>query len=308
MSNFSHISVLLNEAVDGLNIKPGGVYIDGTTGGGGHSYEIAKRLTDGRLICVDRDPDAIAAAKERLKEFDCITFVNDRFSEVKSICNRLEIDRIDGMILDLGVSSYQLDTADRGFSYHMPAPLDMRMSKEGMTAADLVNTLSEQELADIIYKYSDERLSRKIAAAIVEARNTAPIETTDVLAQLISYCYPAKLKKDGHPARRTFQSLRIAVNGEMREAEQGINDCFELLNEGGRISVITFHSIEDRLVKQCFAAFCKGCECPPDFPVCVCGKKPRAQLVNRKPITASKEELEVNSRSRSAKLRVLEKL
>lgn len=308
MSNFSHVSVLLNEAVDGLNIKPCGVYIDGTTGGGGHSYEIAKRLNGGRLICIDRDPDAIAAAKERLKEFDCITFVNDRFSEVKSICNRLEIDRIDGMILDLGVSSYQLDTADRGFSYHMPAPLDMRMSKEGMTAADLVNTLSEQELADIIYKYSDERLSRKIAAAIVEARNTAPIETTDVLAQLISDCYPAKLKKDGHPARRTFQSLRIAVNGEMREAEQGINDCFELLNEGGRISVITFHSIEDRLVKQCFAAFCKGCECPPDFPVCVCGKKPRAQLVNRKPITASKEELEVNSRSRSAKLRVLEKL
>lgn len=308
MSNFSHVSVLLNEAVDGLNIKPCGVYIDGTTGGGGHSYEIAKRLNGGRLICIDRDPDAIAAAKERLKEFDCITFVNDRFSEVKSICNRLEIDRIDGMILDLGVSSYQLDTADRGFSYHMPAPLDMRMSKEGMTAADLVNTLSEQELADIIYKYSDERLSRKIAAAIVEARNTAPIETTDVLAQLISDCYPAKLKKDGHPARRTFQSLRIAVNGEMREAEQGINDCFELLNEGGRISVITFHSIEDRLVKQCFAAFCKGCECPPDFPVCVCGKKPRAQLVNRKPITASREELEVNSRSRSAKLRVLEKL
>lgn len=308
MSNFSHISVLLNEAVDGLNIKPGGVYIDGTTGGGGHSYEIAKRLTDGRLICVDRDPDAIAAAKERLKEFECITFVNDRFSEVKSICNRLEIDRIDGMILDLGVSSYQLDTAERGFSYHMPAPLDMRMSKEGMTAADLVNTLSEQELANIIYKYSDERLSRKIASAIVEARKIAPIETTDVLAQLISDCYPAKLKKDGHPARRTFQSLRIAVNGEMREAEQGINDCFELLNEGGRISVITFHSIEDRLVKQCFAAFCKGCECPPDFPVCVCGKKPRAQLVNRKPITASKEELEVNSRSRSAKLRILEKL
>lgn len=305
---FVHKSVLLHESIDALDLKPDGIYIDGTAGGGGHSFEIAKRLEDGMLISLDRDPDAIKAATERLKEFSNVKVVQSRFSELDKVLNDLNIDKIDGLLLDLGVSSYQLDTIERGFSYHGDAPLDMRMSKQGTSAADLVNSLSAAELSNIFFKYSDEKFSNKIAQRIVTIREQTPITTTSQLAQIVSDCYPAKFKRDGHPARKVFQALRIAVNGEMQEAQTAIEKAFERLKVGGRISIITFHSIEDRLVKQSFAELCKGCECPKDFPVCVCGKKPRAKLVFRKPIEASEQELSDNARSRSAKLRAIEKI
>ena len=308
MSGFKHVSVMLKEAVDGLNVIPGGIYVDGTAGGGGHSFEIASRLHDGRLICLDRDPDAIAAASERLKAFDFVTIVKSRFSQLDTVLDNLGIDKIDGLLLDLGVSSHQFDESERGFSYNYDAPLDMRMSQEGLGAKDIVNSYSEQALMRIFREYSDEKFSSKIAREIVARRQNAPIETTFQLANLISDCYPAKFKRNGNPARKVFQALRIAVNGELDEESAVLQSGFERLKCGGRMSVITFHSTEDRLVKQCFAGFCEGCTCPPDFPVCVCGKKPRARLVNRKPITANENELEANHRSRSAKLRVIEKL
>lgn len=309
MSNsFNHISVMLKETVDGLDIKPNGIYVDGTAGGGGHSFEIASRMNGGRLICLDRDPDAIKAASERLSGFDFVTVVQSEFSKVADVLDNLSIDKIDGILLDLGVSSHQFDKAERGFSYHADAPLDMRMSQSGTTAADIVNSYSANELSKIFVSYADEKFAFKIANEIVNSREVSPINTTKQLADLISDCYPAKFKRDGHPARKVFQALRIAVNGEFDEENAVIEKAFERLNVGGRMSIITFHSSEDRLVKQRFADYCKGCTCPSDFPVCVCNNKPRARLVNKKPIVASKSEVEMNPRSRSAKLRVLEKL
>lgn len=300
---------MLNETVDGLNVKKDGIYVDGTTGGGGHSLEVLSRLNgSGKLFCFDRDPDAINACKERFSKYNNVTLINEKYSSLKSALADLGVDAIDGMMLDLGVSSHQLDTRERGFSYHGEAPLDMRMSQQGITAAEIVNTYSEKELANIFFIYADEKFSFKIAAEIIKRRETKPIETTTELADIVSQCYPNKFKRNGHPARKVFQALRIAVNDEMGEVEKGIEDAFSILKKGGRLSIITFHSIEDRLVKQKFASFTKGCTCPPDFPVCVCGNKPKAKLVNRKPIVASDEELENNQRSRSAKLRILEKL
>lgn len=309
MAKFSHISVMLYETVDGLDIKPDGVYVDGTLGGGGHSMEIAKRLSNkGKLFCFDRDPDAINACKEKFKDFENVTLINTKYSNLKQELENRGVTNIDGLLLDLGVSSHQLDTRERGFSYHGDAKLDMRMSQSGMTAADIVNTYSEKELANIFFIYADEKFSFKIAKRIVEVREQKPIETTLELAELVSECYPNKFKRTGHPARKVFQALRIAVNDEMGEVEKGIEDAFSMLNKDGRLSIITFHSVEDRLVKQKYASFTKGCTCPPDFPICVCNNTPKAELVNRKPIVATDEELENNLRSRSAKLRILKKL
>lgn len=309
MSSFSHISVLLNETVDGLNIKPDGVYVDGTTGGGGHSSVVLSKLSQkGHLYCFDRDPDAINACKEKFKDNTNVTLINKKYSTIKQSLNELGVEKIDGLMLDLGVSSHQLDTKERGFSYHLDAPLDMRMSQNGVTAADIVNSYSAKELANIFFIYADEKFSFKIADEIVKRREQKPITSTCELADIISECYPNKFKRNGHPARKVFQALRIAVNDEMGEVEKGIEDAFSMLNSGGRLSIITFHSIEDRLVKQKFLSFTKGCTCPPDFPVCVCGNKPKAKLINKKPIIATDEELECNTRSRSAKLRILEKL
>lgn len=304
---FVHKSVLLNETIESLNIKPDGVYIDGTAGGAGHSKEIAKRLKSGQLIALDRDPDAVKTATERLSGLPA-TVVHSNYSAMDEVMSELSINAVDGVLLDLGVSSWQLDNGERGFSYHKDAPLDMRMSKAGTTAADLVNTLSVQELIDILRDYGEEKFAYKIANNIVRARENAPIETTLQLAEIISNSVPAKAKRDGHPARKTFQALRIAVNSEFSDEEKGIKAAFELLKPGGRLSVITFHSLEDRLVKHLFASFCEGCTCPPDLPVCVCGKKPRAKLVFRKPVCPSEDELNDNPRSRSAKLRSIEKI
>lgn len=302
---FSHISVLLNEAVTALNIKPNGIYIDGTAGGAGHSKEIAKRLTEnGILLALDRDPDAVEVAKNRLKGLNAKVF-NLNFTDFNIALKEEGKLKFDGMLLDLGVSSYQLDNKDRGFSFHNDAPLDMRMSKSGVSAKDLVNNLSEEELAKIFFTYGEEKFSRKIAKEIVKKR---PLNTTLELADVISQALPAAAKRDGHPARRVFQALRIAVNGELDCVEKVIGEAFEKLNLGGRIAIITFHSLEDRIVKKKFAELCEGCTCPPDFPVCVCHKKPKAKLVSKKPILPTEEEIRVNSRSRSAKLRVLEKI
>lgn len=302
---FSHISVLLNEAVTALNIKPNGIYIDGTAGGAGHSKEIAKRLTEsGMLLALDRDPDAVEVAKNRLKGLNAKVF-NLNFTDFNMALKEEGKLKFDGMLLDLGVSSYQLDNKDRGFSFHNDAPLDMRMSKSGVSAKDLVNNLSEEELAKIFFTYGEEKFSRKIAKEIVKKR---PLNTTLELADVISQAVPAAAKRDGHPARKVFQALRIAVNGELDCVEKVIGEAFEKLNLGGRIAIITFHSLEDRIVKKKFAELCEGCTCPPDFPVCVCHKKPKAKLVSKKPILPTEEEIRVNPRSRSAKLRVLEKI
>lgn len=306
-SNFYHLPVLLEEVLTGLDIKPDGVYIDGTCGGAGHSREIAKRLSGGTLLGIDRDPDAVKAASERLAPCG-FKVVQGNYSDIRDIARENGIEAADGILLDLGVSSHQLDTEERGFSYHGNAPLDMRMSIEGQTAADLVNTLAESELARILFEYGEEKFSRRIAGEIVRRRAEKPIETTGELAEIIGASVPAKFKRDKNPCRKTFQALRIAVNCEFEHLDRGLDEAFELLKQGGRLCVITFHSIEDRIVKQRFASFCKGCICPPDFPQCVCGKTPRGKLVNRKPAEASPEELEKNPRSRSAKLRVIEKL
>lgn len=305
--NFSHVSVLLAETVEGLNIQPCGVYIDGTCGGGGHSLEVAKRLTGGRLLGIDRDPDAVAAASERLSGYNA-KVVRGNYSDIKAIAEAEGITAADGILLDLGVSSHQLDTLERGFSYHGDAPLDMRMSQEGRTAADLINTLSAEELSRIMFEYGEEKFSRKIADMIVRRRTEKPIETTAQLAEIICGAVPAKFKRDKNPCKKVFQAFRIAVNGEFDHLERGLEEAFGLLKSGGRLCVITFHSLEDRIVKRRFADFCKGCICPPDFPQCVCGRVPEGKLVNRKPIEASEEELEANNRSRSAKLRIIEKV
>lgn len=308
MSNdFYHLPVLLDEVLAGLDIKPDGIYIDGTCGGGGHSDQIAKRLSGGTLVGIDRDPDAVKAASERLAPYG-FKVARGNYSDITEIARENGITAADGILLDLGVSSHQLDTEERGFSYHGNAPLDMRMSQEGQTAADLVNTLAEEELSRILFEYGEEKFSRRIAGEIVRRRADKPIETTGELADIVGSSVPAKFKRDKNPCRKTFQALRIAVNCEFEHLDRGLDEAFELLKTGGRLCVITFHSLEDRIVKQRFASFCKGCICPPDFPQCVCGRTPRGRLVNRKPVEASPDELERNPRSRSAKLRVIEKL
>ena len=306
-NNFYHLPVLLDEVLAGLDIKPNGVYIDGTCGGGGHSSEIAKRLSGGTLVGIDRDPDAVKAASERLAPYG-FKVARGNYSDITEIARENGISAADGILLDLGVSSHQLDTEERGFSYRGNAPLDMRMSQEGQTAADLVNTLAEEELSRILFEYGEEKFSRRIAGEIVRRRTDKPIETTGELADIVGSSVPAKFKRDKNPCRKTFQALRIAVNCEFEHLDKGLDEAFELLKTGGRLCVITFHSLEDRIVKQRFASFCKGCICPPDFPQCVCGRTPRGRLVNRKPVEASPDELERNPRSRSAKLRVIEKL
>jgi len=309
---FTHYSVLLEECLEGLDIKPNGIYLDGTLGRAGHSRRIAQRLTDGgRLICVDRDQAALDAARERLAQWmDRVTLVHSNFAEIDAILNELGLDKIDGMLFDLGVSSPQLDDSSRGFSYMADAPLDMRMDRsEGLTAADVVNTWSQDELRRILTQYGEERYAGLIAAAIVRRRADKPIETTLELVDIIKSAMPGKaLKEKQHPAKRSFQAIRIAVNDELTAVDKMIRAAVPRLNRGGRLAVITFHSLEDRIVKTGMAEFAKGCTCPPEFPVCVCGKTPDIRLVTRKPILPSEQELEENPRSRSAKLRVAEKL
>lgn len=303
-----HVPVLLAETIDGLAVKPNGVYIDGTCGGGGHSAEIAKLLNrDGVLLGIDRDPDAVKAASERLAPYGAKVVLGN-YSDIAEIARSEGITALDGILLDLGVSSHQLDTEERGFSYHGDAPLDMRMSKEGQTAADLVNTLSEEELGRIFFEYGEEKFSRRIAGEIVARRAVKPIETTGELADIVKAGVPAKFRREKNPCKKTFQALRIAVNDEFGHLDRGLDAAFDLLKSGGRLCVITFHSLEDRIVKRRFAEYCKGCICPPDFPQCVCGRTPRGRLINRKPAEASPEELEKNVRSRSAKLRIIEKI
>ena len=307
---FKHKSVLLDESIEALNIKPDGIYVDGTLGGGGHSYEICRRLSEkGRLIGIDQDADAIAAATRRLGEFkDRVMIVRSNYCDMRRELEKLGITSVDGVILDLGVSSYQLDTAERGFSFHEDAPLDMRMSQQGTTAADLVNTLDFKELCRILSSYGEEKYAPSIAKAIIRQREVSPIKTTLELAEIVKANVPQKVRRDGHPARKTFQAIRIAVNDEFGQLERGLASAFDMLKVGGRLSVITFHSIEDRIVKQAMASWCVGCTCPKDFPVCVCGNKPKAKLVNKKPVEADEAELSDNKRSRSAKLRACEKL
>lgn len=304
---FIHKPVLFDEAIDALNIKPDGIYFDGTSGGGGHSGAIASKLTSGRLISVDQDPDAIEILHERLGKYPCVMVVKSNFCMIKQVLSEQGISGVDGILLDLGVSSHQLDEGERGFSYKKDAPLDMRMSQEGTSAADLVNNLSEQELSKIIFTYGEEKFAKRIAAAIVRERKNGKIETTLQLAEIVKNAIPAATRREGgNPARRTFQALRIEVNGELDKLSKALDEMVECLNPGGRIAVITFHSLEDRIVKQRFAKWCSGCTCPSDFPVCVCGKKPLGQLPF-KAKAPTEEELEVNPRSRSARLRVFEK-
>lgn len=304
---FIHKSVLLDECIENLDIKPSGIYVDGTAGGAGHSKEIAKRLKDGHLYALDRDPDAVKTATERLAGLPA-TVIQTNYSDMQSALGLKGIEAVDGVLLDLGVSSWQLDNGDRGFSYHMDAPLDMRMSQSGTTAAELVNNLGVQELTDILRDYGEEKFAYRIACNIAKYREQKPIETTLQLAEIISNSVPAAVRRDGHPARKSFQAIRIAVNQEFEAETTGIKAAFDMLKPGGRLCVITFHSLEDRLVKNLFAEFSKGCICPPEIPICVCGKTPRGKLVTRKPIIPSDVEIKENPRSRSAKLRVIEKL
>lgn len=309
---FSHKSVLLNECIENLNIKPDGIYVDGTLGGGGHSYEIAKRLGEnGRLIGIDQDADAIAAAGERLKEFgNRVTIVRSNYCEMDKVLDNLGIDKVDGILLDIGVSSYQLDTADRGFSYREEenAKLDMRMDqRQEMTAVDIVNNYSEMELYRIIRDYGEDKFAKNIAKHIVAAREKTPIETTAQLSEIIKAAIPMKVRATGgHPAKKTFQAIRIELNRELEVLENSIDMMTDRLNPGGRFCIITFHSLEDRIVKVKFRNNENTCTCPPDFPVCVCGNKPKGHVVSRKPILPTEEELLYNKRSKSAKLRVFE--
>ena len=303
---FHHVPVLFNEAIESLQIKPNGIYVDCTSGGGGHSTAIAKRLLDGRLIAIDRDPEAIETLKERLGKFDCVTLVHDNFFNIRQILDNLGIDAVDGILADLGVSSHQLDDPSRGFSFHNDAPLDMRMSLEGVNAKQVVNTLSQSELQKIIYEYGEEKFAPSISRAIVKAREIAPIETTLELSEIIKSAMPAAAKRDGHPARKTFQAVRIFVNQEIQGLGDAAQSMFDCLKEGGRVSIITFHSLEDRVIKQAFAPLAKGCTCPRNFPVCVCGNKPKAKVF--KAVSPGKQEIGENPRSRSAKLRTAEKL
>lgn len=306
---FTHKPVLFDESIAALQISKGSVFVDGTAGGGGHSGAIAGKLRDGsRLISIDQDPDAVAVLRQRLGSNPQVTVVQDNFAHIADILRREGCDGMDGMLLDLGVSSHQLDTAERGFSYHMDAPLDMRMSQQGLSAADVVNTYSEGDLRRVISRYGEERFAGRIAQNIVRTRAEKPIATTLELAELVKASIPAATRREGpHPARRTFQALRIEVNGELDRLSSALDDAFECLRVGGRLAVITFHSLEDRMVKERFAMWCKGCTCPRDFPVCVCGKTPRARLPF-KAKAPTEEELAENPRSRSSRLRVAEKL
>ena len=305
---FSHVPVLLNECLEGLAIDPAGTYLDGTAGGGGHSSEIARRLTTGRLISLDQDPDAVAAATERLKGLPA-TVVRTNFRYARRALTDLGVSAINGALLDLGVSSHQLDDGERGFSYRQDAPLDMRMSQSGPTAADLVNSAGREELARILREYGEEPYAWAIAGRIVRQREQKPFATTLELADAIASALPpAVRRKDKNPSRRSFQAIRIAVNGEMDALSEGLDEIFDLLAPGGRLAIITFHSLEDRLVKNRFRQWATACTCPPEYPVCVCGGKAKAKLITRKPIEAAPDELESNRRSRSAKLRVIEKL
>ena len=311
MSEFHHVSVLLDECIEGLNIKPDGIYVDGTLGGAGHSYHIAERLTTGRLIGIDRDPVALKAAGERLSPFaDRVTLVHSNFCRMGQVLQELGISGVDGILLDLGVSSPQLDDGSRGFSYMTDAPLDMRMDNGDALSADtVVNTWSYEKLKRILYDYGEERYAPAIAAAIVRKREVSPIRTTLELVDVIrSAMPPAALREKQHPAKRTFQAIRIAVNDELNSVSKAMDAAIPCLNPGGRLAVITFHSLEDRIVKNAMAEAAKGCTCPPNFPVCVCGKKPKVKLITRKPIVSGDEELERNPRARSAKLRICEKL
>lgn len=300
---FVHKSVLFDEAIKALDLNENKIIVDGTAGGGGHSGEIAKRAK--RVISIDQDPDAIAVLNERLGDKENVTIVHDNYSNIKNIISNLNIEKIDGLLLDLGVSSFQLDNAERGFSFHKDAPLDMRMSKSGLSAYDVVNNYDERQLADIIYRYGEEKFSRRIAANIVKARAKKPIETTFELVDIIKSSMPQKAMRDAHPARRTFQAIRIEVNAELDVLKSTLEDAFDILAPGGRIAIITFHSLEDRIVKEQFAKWCQGCTCPKEFPVCVCGKKPKGKTF--KSISPSKEELEENPRARSSRLRIFEK-
>lgn len=307
MSEFKHIPVLFNETIDALNVRPDGIYVDCTAGGGGHCAAVAERLTKGRIIAIDQDPEAVANLQERFKNNGRVTIVHDNFVNISSILENLGIDGVDGIMADLGVSSHQLDTDERGFSFHKDAPLDMRMSMEGMSAADLVNTASQSELQKIIYTYGEEKFAPSIARNIVKAREKKPIETTFELVDIIKASMPMKAKRDGHPARKTFQALRIEVNGELEKLERALDDMFEALNPSGRIAIITFHSLEDRIVKKKFNKFCEGCICPPEFPVCVCGRKPRGKLPFKSK-APTENEVGENFRAHSARLRAIEKI
>ncbi len=297
---------MLNETIDSLNIKPDGIYIDGTAGGAGHSKEIAKRLKGGLLLALDQDPDAVAVATERLAGLPA-KVVNSNFANMDKIVKKEGINKVDGILLDLGVSSYQLDTAERGFSYHKESRLDMRMSQSGLSAEDIVNDFTPTELADIFWRFGEEKFSRKIADKIVNERQKKRITTTTQLAEIIASAYPAAARRDGHPARKCFQAIRIAVNAELDRLNETLDIAFDLLEKDGVLAIITFHSLEDRMVKLRFKEYCTGCICPPDCPVCICGKTPRGHLLHKKPIEPTKEELENNPRSRSAKLRVIVK-
>lgn len=307
---FKHKSVLLNETIDGLNIKPDGIYVDGTLGGGGHAYEVCRRLGEkGSIVGIDQDAAAIEAASARLKDFgEKITIVRSNYCDMKSKLHELGIDKVDGIVLDLGVSSYQLDTAERGFSYREDAPLDMRMdTRQKMTARDIVNDYTEADLYRVIRDYGEDKFAKNIAKHIVQARAVKPVETTAELSEIIRASIPMKFqKKSGHPAKRTFQAIRIELNRELDVLRDSLDDMIDLLNPGGRLCIITFHSLEDRIVKSAFRKNENPCTCPPDFPVCVCGKKSKGSIITKKPILPSEEELEYNSRSKSAKLRIFE--
>lgn len=310
---FNHYSVLLNETIENLNIKPDGIYVDGTLGGGGHAYQVASRLSEkGRLIGIDQDADAIAAAGERLKEFgDKITIIRSNYANMKEELHRIGVEKVDGIVLDLGVSSFQLDTPERGFTYRDEnAPLDMRMDdRQSLTAKDIVNGYSEMDLYRIIRNYGEDKFAKNIAKHIVQERAKKPIETTGELTEIIRASIPMKVQvTGGHPAKRTFQAIRIELNKELEVLQNNLDDMIDLLNPSGRICIITFHSLEDRIVKTNFKRNENPCTCPSDFPVCVCGKKSKGKVVTRKPILPSEEELEVNSRSKSAKLRVFERV
>ena len=306
--SFGNIPVMLHEAVDGMNIRPDGVYVDGTAGGGGHSAEILSRLTKGTLYSIDQDPDAIAEVTRRFSDIPNSVILQGNFSEMRSLLAEKGVASVDGVLLDIGVSSHQLDEGARGFSYHEDAPLDMRMSQSGATAADLVNTMELSELSRVISVYGEEKYAYSIAKGIVRAREDKPIATTLELAEIVRNNVPQKARRDGHPARKTFQAIRIAVNRELEVLEKGLEAAFELLSPAGRLCVITFHSLEDRVVKQFMKDKAQGCTCPKDFPVCVCGNTPKVRIITRKPILPSEEELSRNPRARSAKLRIAEKL
>lgn len=305
---FRHIPVLLDECIEGLNIRPDGIYVDGTAGGAGHSREIAKRLVTGRLIAIDRDPEAVEVAKERLFGLNA-TIVEGTFGNVDKILDEQGVEGIDGMLLDIGVSSYQLDNPERGFSYHSEdSELDMRMSESGISAKDVVNSYSYEDLTRILFEYGEEKFAKSIASNIAREREKCEIRTVGQLDEIIRQSVPAKVRREKNPCKKTFQAIRIEVNNEFGELSEALDKGFDRLKPGGRLCVITFHSLEDRMVKQCFLSFAQGCICPPEFPVCVCGRTPRGKIITKKPIEPSEAELNANNRSHSAKLRVIEKL